>query len=74
LDSTSEKIIQDAIRSISQEWKTTIVIAHRLSTIMDFDKIVVLNKWKIEEEWIHKELLKNKGTYYKLWSTQKGQE
>jgi ABC-type multidrug transport system fused ATPase/permease subunit len=41
---------------------------------MDFDKIVVLNKWKIEEEWTHNELLKNKGMYYKLWSTQKGHE
>ncbi len=72
LDTKSEKMIQDAIKSISQEGRTTIVIAHRLSTIIDFDKIVVLDQGKVIEEWSHTELLKTCGVYKKLWNLQKG--
>ena len=72
LDSKSEKMIQDAIKSISQEGKTTIVIAHRLSTIVDFDKIVVLDQGKVVEEGTHDELLKTCGVYKNLWKIQNG--
>ena len=72
LDSKSEKMIQESIKSISQEGRTTIVIAHRLSTIVDFDKIVVLDKGKVIEEGTHEELLKKCGAYQKLWKIQKG--
>ncbi|MCH7756636.1 ABC transporter ATP-binding protein/permease [Patescibacteria group bacterium] len=72
LDSKSERIIQDAIKAISQGGKTTIVIAHRLSTIVDFDKIVVLDQGKVIEEGTHEELLKTCGAYQKLWRIQKG--
>jgi len=68
----AEKMIQDAIKSISQEGRTTIVIAHRLSTIIDFDKIVVLDQGKVIEEGSHTELLKTCGVYKKLWNLQKG--
>lgn len=72
LDSKSEKMIQDSIKLLSTEGKTTIVIAHRLSTIIDFDKIVVMDEGKIIEEGTHEELLKSCGTYQKLWNLQKG--
>jgi ATP-binding cassette subfamily B protein len=48
------------------------VIAHRLSTVANLDRIVVLKDGKIIEEGSHKELLKKKGDYYKLWSRQSG--
>ncbi|MCH8010774.1 MAG: ABC transporter ATP-binding protein/permease [Candidatus Marinimicrobia bacterium] len=70
LDSKSERRIQDAIKSVSQKGKTTIVIAHRLSTIVDFDKIVVLDQGKVIEEGTHEELLKTCGAYQKLWRLQ----
>ncbi|MCH7883495.1 ATP-binding cassette domain-containing protein, partial [Patescibacteria group bacterium] len=70
LDSKSEKMIQDAIKEISKEGRTTIVIAHRLSTIVDFDKIVVMDQGKVIEEGTHKELMKTCGTYQKLWRIQ----
>ena len=52
--------------------RTSIVIAHRLSTVANLDRIVVLEDGKIIEEGSHKELLKKKGSYYRLWSRQSG--
>lgn len=72
LDSKNEKMIQDAIKSISEEGRTTIVIAHRLSTIVDFHKIVVLDEGRVIQEGTHTELLQTCGVYQKLWSIQKG--
>lgn len=72
LDSKNEKMIQDAIKSISEEGRTTIVIAHRLSTIVDFHNIVVLDDGKVISEGTHAELLQSCGPYQKLWSIQKG--
>lgn len=70
LDSESEKLIQDAFWKASKN-KTTIIIAHRLSTIMKADKIVVMNKGKIEEIGTHGELLRrNKSLYKHLWNLQ----
>ncbi len=72
LDSESEKLIQDALRTLIAG-KTTIVIAHRLSTIMQMDRIIVIEHGKITEEGKHEELIKAKqGTYQKLWNIQAG--
>ncbi len=72
LDNISEKYIQESIESLSKN-KTIIIIAHRLSTIENADKIIVLNKGKIEEEG-SLEYLKKEGKFfpqmYKLESTQ----
>jgi len=70
LDSESERLIQEAFWKASKN-KTTLIIAHRLSTIMKADKIVVMNKGRIEEEGTHGELLNKQGSLYKyLWSLQ----
>lgn len=71
LDSESEVLIQDALWKL-MEGKTAIVIAHRLSTIQKMDRIIVLEKGAIVEQGSHKELLKNKGQYAKLWAHQSG--
>lgn len=73
LDSESEKYIQEGLHDVMQG-RTTIVIAHRLSTIMQMDRIIVMGKWKIIEEWTHKELItKKNGAYKKLWDIQTGE-
>ncbi|HEX3099618.1 MAG TPA: ABC transporter ATP-binding protein [Patescibacteria group bacterium] len=72
LDSESESLIQDALKTL-MHGKTTIVIAHRLSTIMAMDRIVVIEDGKITEQGKHEELLKaQEGKYQKLWHIQSG--
>lgn len=71
LDSESEKLIQDALAKL-MNGRTSIVIAHRLSTIAKLDRIIVLDEGNIVEQGTHEELIKNHGTYAKLWSHQSG--
>lgn len=71
LDSESEKLIQEALETL-MKGRTSIVIAHRLSTIAKLDRIVVLDNGMIIEDGTHTELLKQQGTYAKLWSHQSG--
>lgn len=71
LDSESEVLIQDALWRL-MEGRTTIVIAHRLSTIQKMDRILVLDDGEIVEQGSHKDLLKKKGIYAKLWAHQSG--
>lgn len=72
LDSHSEALIQDALKSL-MVGKTTIVIAHRLSTIQQMDRIIVLDHGIIIEEGTHATLLKKKGSMYqRLWKIQAG--
>jgi ATP-binding cassette subfamily B protein len=70
LDYISEQAIQKSLNEIMGN-KTAIVIAHRLSTLLQMDRILVFDNGKIVEDGQHEGLLKNRGIYYKLWSTQK---
>lgn len=71
LDSESEGLIQDALRTLMQN-KTTIVIAHRLSTIMSMDRIIIMNGGTVVDMGTHRELLSQEGIYKKLWDLQVG--
>ena len=46
--------------------RTTIIVAHRLSTIKRADVIGVVQDGKIAELGTEKELISNKGIFYKL--------
>jgi len=69
IDSQSELLIQKATSKITKD-RTSIVIAHRLATIKKADKIIVMEKGEIVEQGTHKELLKLKGYYSKLYEIQ----
>jgi ATP-binding cassette subfamily B protein len=71
LDSESEQTIQESLAEL-MKGKTVIVIAHRLSTIMKMDRILVMENGKVAEQGTHKELLKEVGTYQRLWHIQAG--
>jgi ABC-type multidrug transport system fused ATPase/permease subunit len=69
LDSESEALIQDGLRSLRQG-RTTFVIAHRLSTIQSADQILVLEQGEIVERGTHDELLVKGGRYRQLYDKQ----
>lgn len=69
LDSESEAMIQDGLRSL-RRGRTTFVIAHRLSTIRSADQILVLEHGEIVESGTHEELLAAGGRYRQLYDKQ----
>jgi len=69
LDSESEALIQDGLRSL-RRGRTTFVIAHRLSTIRSADQILVLEAGEIVERGSHEELLATGGRYRQLYDKQ----
>jgi subfamily B ATP-binding cassette protein MsbA len=69
LDSESEALIQDGLKSL-REGRTTFVIAHRLSTIRSADQILVLEAGQIVERGTHDALLSIDGRYRQLYDKQ----
>ena len=59
LDSRSEVVVQEALKSL-MAGRTTLVIAHRLSTVVDADQIVFMEKGRLTGKGTHKELLANR--------------
>jgi ABC-type multidrug transport system fused ATPase/permease subunit len=73
LDSESEAMIRDGLRSL-RRGRTTFVIAHRLSTIESADQILVLESGEIVERGTHRELIALGGRYRQLYEKQYGAE
>jgi subfamily B ATP-binding cassette protein MsbA len=73
LDSESEAMIRDGLRSL-RHGRTTFVIAHRLSTIESADQILVLENGEIVERGSHRQLLALGGRYRQLYERQYGAE
>lgn len=69
LDSESEKVIQQAMKTLMVN-RTILVIAHRLSTVEHADIIYVMNEGQIVEQGNHMELYKKNGLYKELYNTQ----
>ena len=69
VDTLTENLIQKGMENI-MEGRTSFVIAHRLSTIKNSDRILVIDDGKIIEMGSHKELLKQHGHYYRLYTQQ----
>ncbi|MDF2771008.1 MAG: putative multidrug export ATP-binding/permease protein [Geminicoccaceae bacterium] len=69
LDSESEALIRDGLRSL-RRGRTTFVIAHRLSTIESADQILVMEEGRILERGTHAELLAANGRYRQLYDKQ----
>ena len=67
IDTRTEKIVQEGMDKL-MKGRTVFVIAHRLSTIRNSDLIMVLDHGRIIERGNHEELIKQKGTYYGLYT------
>ena len=69
VDTRTEELVQKAMDKLT-EGRTSFIIAHRLITIKNADLILVIDNGNIVEQGTHKELLKKKGFYYKLYNSQ----
>ncbi len=69
IDTETEQLIQRGLETMFTG-RISFVIAHRLSTIRGADRILVITKGRIEECGTHEELLRSRGHYYDLYTSQ----
>ncbi len=69
VDTDTERIIQEAITHVLSG-RTAFIIAHRLSTIRNADQILYIDDGRILEQGRHEELMRLKGKYYQLYTSQ----
>jgi ABC-type multidrug transport system fused ATPase/permease subunit len=69
LDNLTEKAVYEAIAAL-RRGAIVIVIAHRLSTIRDADQIVVLEGGNVVELGTHDSLVRDRGSYSRLYGTE----
>jgi ATP-binding cassette subfamily B protein len=69
VDTITEALIQKGMENL-MEGRTSFVIAHRLSTIKKADRILVIKDGSIIENDSHSELLRQRGHYYRLYTSQ----
>jgi ATP-binding cassette subfamily B protein len=69
VDTITESLIQKGMENLMED-RTSFVIAHRLSTIKKADRILVIKEGAIIENGNHSELLRQRGHYYRLYTSQ----
>ena len=65
----TEDLIQKGMENLMQG-RTSFIIAHRLSTIRKADRILVIKDGAIIEDGSHADLLRERGHYYRLYTSQ----
>ena len=65
VDNKTAAIIIDEMRENKN--KTILMISHQLSVAATCDRVLVMDKGKIVQEGVHKDLITKKGLYKKLW-------
>ena len=67
IDTRTEAIVQSGMDAL-MKGRTVFVIAHRLSTVQNSGVIMVLDHGHIIERGSHRDLIAQKGTYYRLYT------
>ena len=69
IDTITESLIQKGMKKLTRNC-TSFIVAHRLSTIRHADRILFIDNGKIKEQGTHKELIKLKARYFKIYTSQ----
>ena len=69
IDTETEILIQQSLEKM-KNIGTMLIVAHRLSTIQHADNIILLSHGRILEQGTHRELLKKRGVYHRLYMLQ----
>lgn len=74
IDAATERLVQEGVdevlRADAAGGRISIVIAHRLSTIRNATRILVIEAGRIVEEGPHAELMRRRGRYWSLYTSQ----
>jgi ATP-binding cassette, subfamily B, multidrug efflux pump len=76
VDIETEVKLQDALDRLiasSEDTTTRFIVAQRISTVLLADKILVLNKGRIESMGTHRELLERSAVYREIYESQLGE-
>ncbi|MBO4277967.1 MAG: ATP-binding cassette domain-containing protein, partial [Clostridia bacterium] len=69
IDTETETLIQDSLEKL-MKIGTLLIVAHRLSTVQHADNIIYIAHGRIIEQGTHRQLLEQKGRYYRLFMLQ----
>lgn len=69
VDTRTEKRISEAFEKL-MAGRTCFIVAHRLSTIRNADVILVMENGRVAEQGNHETLLRKRGVYYDLYTSQ----
>jgi len=69
VDTETERLIQRGVETVLKD-RTSFVIAHRLSTIRSADRILVIENGRIAEQGSHRDLMRQRGRYFGLYTSQ----
>ena len=73
VDTRTDHEIRKALKE-HQKDATVILISHRITTLMGSDRILVLNRGRVEETGTHEELIAKDGIYRQIYEIQMDRE